>query len=222
MRTLSDLAGRDYWPEFQESSARVIIGKARDQKDKTFRQFASEPTALHFLFESLTGVNFRDIDSEKTVTTLFKGINAFREKFKIEEFSRAGVRFICLGRIPNNAQSLLPKFESLYDKNLFQLITETMGEVSDLAFVMEGGATSKLKYQFRMGPYSKDEAGKYFTEDTAKEISEIHNDANFVADIDFSEKDFAMTVRANQWCKEPIDKAQKLLVQVERLLVEGK
>lgn len=219
MQLLSEMGGAEYWPEFQDSAAsRTISGSARDEKDGTFRQFTSEPTAMHFLIESVNGFNFSSLTSDKTISTLFKGVHSFCEAFKIENFSRVGIRFIVLGNVTTTAPSLLPKVESLIDKELHDCVRSTLGEVKDVGWAFDGEEADKLKYHFRMGPYAMDETKKYFSAETAKRIEESGGVANFVSDLDFYEQNFAMTVRASQWCKEPIDKSQKLLVSVDQFL----
>jgi hypothetical protein len=223
MQLLSEMGDEQYWPEFQDSAAsRTISGSARDEKDGTFRQFTSEPTAMHFVIESVNGLNISALASDKTVTALFKGVHAFCDEFKIDKFSRVGIRFIVLGNVTTATPSLLPKVESLIDNGLLDCVSSSLGETKDVGLAFDGEDADRLKYHFRMGPYTADEAKKYFSVETAKRIEVDGVAANFVSDLDFYEQNFAMTVRASQWCKEPIDKSQKVLSLVDQFLSKRK
>lgn len=211
MRMISEMGDATYWSEFQDSSStRAIAGTTRDLKEGMFRQFSVEPTAMFFVLESTKGIRFASLGSDSTIGSLLKGVHTVCEAFKAEQFSRAGIRFIAMGSIPTTAPSLLPTAESLLDNQLLNRISSTLGTVTDIGFALDGESDDNLKYHLRFGPHKAGEAKKYFSAETAKQLEDGGNNANFIADIDIFEQDFAMTVRANQWCKAPIEKAQKI------------
>lgn len=219
MRMISEMGDTKYWSEFQDSSStRAIAGTTRDPEGGTFRQFSVEPTAIFFSFESSNGISLTTLGSDSTIGSLFKGVHAICETFKAELFSRAGIRFIVMDNIPTTASGLLPKVESLFDNELLNHINSTLGTVTDMGFGLDGESDDKLKYHLRFGPRTAGEATKYFSAETAKQLEESGNTANFIADIDFFEQDFAMTVRAYQWCKAPIEKAQKITKAVTEFI----
>lgn len=225
MKLLSEMGQeKQYWPEFQDSvNSRIITVQAVDEKDWVFRQFSSEPTEMNFVFESARGLTLDSFESDMTLTTLFRGINALCDEFKIEKFARAGLRMFVLGTVPTDDadKTLLAKFESFFDKNLIESIGSRLGRIRDLALVLEGDEADRLHYRFWAGPYSSSEAKKYFASQTIKGMDELGVSANFISDIDFSELNFAMTVRPLQWCRGPIAKAKKILEDIENILAKA-
>lgn len=219
MKILSEMGDDKYWPEFKDSTAnRVISVTARDEKNGIFRQFSVEPTAMHLLFESAKGTSFTSLLEDNQVATLFKGVDSFCDFFNVSALSRAGIRFIALDNIPTKQASLLSTTASLVDSSLLGSVKSILGDPTDLGIAIDGEGSDKLGYHFRLGPYAANEAKKYFSPDTEKDLSAAGDSSNFVSDIDFFELNFSMTVRASKWCKVPIDKAQKILGSVPGLL----
>jgi hypothetical protein len=222
MKLLGEMGDDEYWPEFKDASAtRTISVSAREEKSAVFRQFSVEPTALHFLMDCKGGVNLHTLLTDVNISPLFKGVHSLCEHFEISDFSRAGLRIIALSTIGAGRVSLLPKAVALVDSALIGNVRKTLGNVTDVGIAVDGQSDDKLGYHLRVGPYSHVEAQKYFDAEIAKGIVGADSRANFVADLDFFEVNFSMTVKASQWCKVPLDKAEKVLSAMSQSLAGG-
>lgn len=220
MRILSEM-GEKYWPEYQDDSAnRKIVTTNKDKDKGIFRQMTVEPAALTYLFESTEGISFDSLDTNETLATLFKGVHALRETFKINEIERAGIRFIALSSIKDGNPSLEPFFGELIDSQLVRSITSNVGGIKDFGLSFDGEASDKLSYHCHLGPYAANEAKKYFTSGTANKMEKDGVSANLIVDLDLFETKFAMTVNAAKWSKTPSLKAKKLVAEIEAYLSE--
>lgn len=221
MRILSEM-GDKYWSEYQDDSTnRKVVTTSRDEKKGTLRQITVAPTVLTYIFESSEGVNLESLDANETLATLFKGVQAILEKFKINDIERAGIRFVILGSIKEGNPKLESHFCNLADKTIIRDITSNLGSISDFGLSFDGQAADKLKYHCHLGPYSSiTESKKRFNVETSKKMEEDGLLANLILDLDFYEEKFAMTVNAAKWSKAPAIKAIKLAKEIEMNLFE--
>lgn len=220
MRILSDM-GEKYWPEFQDDSAnRRVTTANKDKEEGTFRQMTVEPTALNFSFESAVGIDINFLDTNETIASLFKGIHALCENFKINEILRAGIRFTILSSIKEGNPSLNTLFGELFDSQLICNVASNLGEIKDFGLAFDGNGLDKLSYHCRFGPYDSSDAQKHFTVAIAKKIEEDGAPANLIFDLDLFEAKFALTVSAAKWSKNPKLKAKKLAEEIEAYLTE--
>jgi hypothetical protein len=219
MRLLSEMGEAEYWPEFKDASAtRSISVSAHDAEGAIFRQFSVEHGSLYFVFESVPGRSVSSIFGEKTVANLFKGIHTFREHFDISQFSRAGIRFIALGNVKAKGDNLLPNFSSLIDRDLRGCVTGILGDPKDVGVAFDGEGADKIGYHVSFGPYGAEEGKKHFSPQIAKKIEEKKASSNLVIDTDFFELNFAMTVKAPQWCAQAVEKTQKFHEAIKQLV----
>lgn len=220
MRIFGEM-GEKYWPEFQDDTAnRKVVATNNDKEKGIFRQMTVEPTAMTFSFESTKGVDINSIETDETLATLFKGVQAICDEFAINEIERAGIRFTIMSSIKNGNPSLEPLFGVLIDTQLVNAVTTKLGGIKDYGLSFDGEATDKISYHCHFGPYKNIESKKYFTATTAKKMEEEGAPLNLIFDVDLFESKFAMTVNANKWSKTPTLKAKQLAEEVVAYLSE--
>lgn len=218
MRMLQGM-GDDFWPEFKDAVAtRTIASKAIDESKGTLRQITIEPTEINFVFETVSGLELQHILTNETVGTLFKGVAEICDYFKIDKFSRAGVRFFVLGSLQESTLSPLERGRSLIDGKLCSGVAEIAGEIKDVGLAFDGSSKDGLMYHLRLGPYISSQASEIFSAPKISSQLEDSKELDFMADIDFYEQNFQMTIKPSQWCKEPINKAGKLIEMISRII----
>ena len=211
MRLIAEMGPEDYWPEFKDSASNRIISVSQANNDSGIaRQFTVEPTSINFQVDSAKGLPPSAVLSNEHVSTLFKGIQSFCEAFKITDLARAGLRTLVLATV-GDSKDAVKRAAGTLNAEMVAAVENVLGAITDVGVAFDGEGSDKLQFHMRVGPYSSQEAPKYFEQSVADAMT---SQANFIADLDFFEINFSMTVRAMQWSRAPVEKVEKLLSKV--------
>ena len=217
MRLVEDSAGQDYWRELRENrdQRQVIAIMRRDGKSANF---TVEPSSVNFGYEAIEGLDFRRLADNDDISFLIKLMQDICAHFSVIAIERVGIRFFYFNKVLPSLDDVKRGFNQLYDRSLLDSTREHVGDIKDYLISFDGASDDKVEYHFKMGPYHQSEASKYLKE-LASEFMK-NEEPNFICDLDLYENSISIPkVSFVKWLRPFIDKANKLLVNVESIIV---
>jgi len=205
----------EYWQEFHDSSQTRQISGVYSKSDKGIqRRLTVDPSSINFEIEWLEGMPFTKLEDDNDYRELFKRVKALCTNFHINEFNRAGIRFIHLSTVGSEGGNLASSFSGLFPVNLHFSVQNSMGKPYDYGIAIDGSDVDGSKYHLKFGPYSKSEKTKYFL--AAGEIDE-----NLICDLDFYEESFAFAnSNPTGWVRPFINKGNIVINELTKELLE--
>lgn len=212
--------GENFWGSgLSESQAeRTISAKFVDESKKTARHVSVSPGHFVFGVESAKGWTIAALETDQSIGKLFGLAAEFCAKFHIEHFERAGFRLFTFGSKFGGFDKSLARFEAGIDSAIKNAVKTSVGNFTDICLVFDGRYDEKAAYSLRMGPYSSNEARKYFEQ--IQLVDEFGYD--YICDFDYFEKSFSLkSVRPAKWAMPAAARAEKLVAELKsRFMVE--
>jgi hypothetical protein len=216
LRVLHD-AGPKFFTDLKESfQNRLVWGSNTDPEGRWFYQVQMDALSVNFLYETADGFSLTSIETNERLSKFFSVSENLLDIFKISNLSRAGLRLWILDSV--NAGSVLDTFLGKIDGSMKDAFGNLDDEASDICLTFEGQYPDKVKYRISTGPYSNDEAQKYF-QHTTKAMSS-KEDYNVLLDVDLFVEQFALTISPRKWARPLFRHADNVATKVATVISE--
>lgn len=202
---------KDFFSEVGETREwRQAAGK-EDKDELVFRELTVDPRSLILSVESVPGIPSKDLLDHDSVSGGIALMDACCRVFKINHFSRAGLRLWLFEDFGRGFEGMRQEFRSQLSQRVCGVVEASLGNIGDIGLRIDGQSDAKVSFHLHVGPFhGKDEVTRYLQKRAAK-FPTSHS-ADVVFDVDQFETNFTYgpsTIK--KWCTPVVENTAKLV-----------
>lgn len=209
MKLISD-APDGFWKDLGETiQSRQIHCKTSDPARGIDYSIAVTPQHIVGSIETIEGIEFRDLYRYSIFRTIVELSQNVIDQFDIANITRGGFRTFGLQNV-GGVQTSNNFFKPFLKPDLLELVESGLGPSSDYLLAVDGRHDDKISYHYRMGPYNKGEAAKFFEIPFVRDALDDRPEYNLIFDLDLYEESFSIPRQStSKWFGPLIERAQE-------------
>jgi len=210
----------NFWSKIAEGGHHSFTAEFRDAKKA--RTFSVEPQTINGLIEWTAGTDIGRVLQHDDFRTIDKIARQVQKLCEIRNVNRIGMRLLCTSRAGGATRYNHEHFLKFLSPRVSRLAAGKLGQIQDIAFVLEGASTDAVNYRISFGPL----ADKNLVSSLGKPLDEkelgVLRQADVFVDIDLYETNISFSENTLfRWAQTKIPRAIDFISEFAKLGDEG-
>ena len=210
--------GDDFWDSVNEAANKRTFTGSIHKANSQYYHLSIDPQFIVAISESALGSNLASLSEDRTFNSADRLIERVLSQFKISNIERAGIRLFIFDGERDTLSDNVGSFMRLVNRDYFNSLSGELGDINDLAVILEGCTNDKINYRHQFGPYTSQDRTKFY--ENLKLPEENPSESipyKMCFDIDLSEKNISFSgLTMKRWCKTKWPKADDVVKSVMR------